>query len=194
LRPEIFPILRHSQFEDLLNGNFADPVSRILRAVKPGDGIRCSVAIRIVPARHGRQRLAADALRLLEREFFHCHHRLAEYYAAHATRGPGRLPAWILGVLARQSPHPSRTELDTSGSRLHDREQHLQAASGKIGGHLFEARIILTVHAPAEAQQLAEDRVRQLAGAFGAFTQSRLATFHLGRIRQGTPKRPTGTP
>src|SRR5437879_1781891 len=29
LSPEVFPILRHAQFEDLLNGNFADPVSSI---------------------------------------------------------------------------------------------------------------------------------------------------------------------
>ena len=45
LPPENLPILRHAQFEDLLNGTFADPVSAILRAVKPEEGIRCSVAI-----------------------------------------------------------------------------------------------------------------------------------------------------
>ena len=36
LSPELFPILRHAQFEDLLNGTFADPVSGILRAITPG--------------------------------------------------------------------------------------------------------------------------------------------------------------
>ena len=60
LRPELFPILRHGQFEDLLNGTFADPVSGILRAVMPGKGIACSVAIRIVPAgRRRRRRVSA---------------------------------------------------------------------------------------------------------------------------------------
>src|SRR5436190_8994983 len=29
LAPEVFPILRHAQFEDLLNGTFADPITGI---------------------------------------------------------------------------------------------------------------------------------------------------------------------
>src|SRR5947209_3404904 len=33
LTPEIFPILRHAQFEDLLNGTYADPINGILRAI-----------------------------------------------------------------------------------------------------------------------------------------------------------------
>jgi len=190
LRPELYPILRHGQFEDLLNGNFADPVSGILRAVMPGEGIRCCVAIRIVPASHRRQRLASEALRVLDRAFFRHHHGLAEWYAQQCTRHPWRI--WLLGLLARQSPHPSHTTLDTSGSRLHDREQDLQAASMKIGGHLFESQIVLTVHADASSQALAEDRLRQMAGAFGAFTQSRLALFHCGHEREGARDERTG--
>lgn len=192
LRPEIFPILRHAQFEDVLNGTFADPVSGILRAVKPEEGIACSVAIRIVPASSRRCRAAQVAVRLLDREFFRRHHRLAEYYAEHATCGRNRLLAWILGVLAQQSPHPVRTNLDTSGSRAHDREEDLQAASAKIGGHLFETHIRLVVHAPADARHVALDRLQQIAGAFGAFTQSRLATFHMRAIEERSPRPATG--
>jgi hypothetical protein len=187
LTPEIFPILRHSQFEDLLNGNFADPINSILRAIKPTEDVHCHVEIQIAPAERKRQRAARHAVRLLDREFFRRHHRLAEYYAEHITRRRGWLFAWMLGLLARQSPHPLRTTLDTSGSRLHDREEDLQAASGKIGAHLFETHIQLVAHAPPHAHRLAVDRLRQIAGAFGAFTQSRLATFHLGRIRVGWP-------
>lgn len=183
LRPELYPILRHGQFEDLLNSNFADPVCGILRAVMPGEEIRSCVAIRIIPASRHRQRLATEALRLLDRTFFRHHHRLAEFYAEQCTRHPWF--AWPLGLLARGSPHPSHTNLDTSGSRLHDREQDLQAASGKIGGHLFETRITLEVRAPHDAWRLAHDRLRQLAGSFGAFTESRMAKFHLSRIRDG---------
>lgn len=184
LRPELFPVLRHAQFEDLLNGTYADPITAILRAVTPTESLRCQVAIRIVPARGGRRRVAESALRLLDREFFRRHHRLAEYYAEHITRRGQWLPAWALGLLARQSPHRERSALDTSASRLHDREEDLQAASAKVGGHLFEANINLVVHAPWHARRLALDRLRQIAGAFGAFTQSRLATFHLGPVRR----------
>ena len=44
----------------------------------------------------------------------------------------------LLGLLAQQSRRPAHTTLDTSASRVHDREEDLQAASAKIGSHLFE--------------------------------------------------------
>lgn len=190
LAPEIFPILRHAQFEDLLNGTFADPINGILRAVKPSEQLHSEVVIQIAPATRRRRRAALFAIRLLDREFFRRHHRLAEFFAEHITRNRGWLLAWILGILARQTPHAHRTTLDTSASRQHDREEDLQAASAKIGGHLFEASISLIVHAPPQAGDLAVERLHQLAGAFGAFTQSRLARFHLRRVRRGKPDRP----
>jgi hypothetical protein len=185
LCPELFPILRHAQFEDLLNGTFADPVSGILRSIRPAENVRCRIEMSITPADPRRCRAARAAVRLLEREFFHTHPRLAEYYAEHATRSSGRLPAWLLGLLARRSPHPDRTSLDTSAGRIHDREGHLQAAADKIGGHLFEAHIRLIAEARPEDHTVAFDRLHQMAGAFGAFTQSRLATFQLRQIRKG---------
>lgn len=187
LSPELFPILRHAQFEDLLNGNFADPITAILRAVTPDADVRCRVAMRIVPADPRRRRIAHQALRLLDREFFRRHHRLAEYYAEHITRSHGWWIALLLGILARQSAHPHRTTLDTSAGRTHDREEDLQAASAKIGAHLFETQIHLIVHARPNARRHALARLHQLAGAFGAFTQSRLATFHLRHVRRGIP-------
>jgi hypothetical protein len=187
LSPELFPILRHAQFEDLLNGNFADPISGILRAVKPDDSVQCRIEIHIAPASPSRRRVALRAVRLLDREFFRVHHRLAEYYAEHITRPRGWIAAWLLGVLARESPHATRTTLDTSSSRQHDREEHVQAAADKIGGHLFETHIRLIAHARPENSHAAINRIHQMAGAFGAFTQSRLATFQLSPVRQGEP-------
>ena len=35
LWPELSPILRHSQFEDVLNGKFADPIDSILKTIRP---------------------------------------------------------------------------------------------------------------------------------------------------------------
>lgn len=189
LRPELFPLLRHAQFEDMLNGNYADPVSGILRAVTPAEDVHCRIEIEIAPAPRKRRKAARQALRLLDRDFFRRHHKLAEFYAEHATRGRVRALAWTLGLLARQSPHPVRTSLDTSGSRIHDREEKLQAAGEKIGGHLFETHIRLVAEARPEHEDIALDRIRQMAGALGAFTQSRLATFHVGHVRRGEPGR-----
>ena len=183
LIPELFPILRHAQFEDMLNRNFADPLSGILRAIKPDEHRRCRIEIIVSPATPRRCHRASLAVKRLDRHFFH--HRLARFYASRITRPDGWLLAWILGRIARRSEEPTRTTLETSTSRVHEREDDLQAASEKVGGHLYESQIRLIVVAPAECHREALDRIRQMAGAFGAFTKSRLATFQLGPISRG---------
>jgi hypothetical protein len=185
LTPELFPILRHAQFEDLLNGNYADPINSVLGAIKPADTLRCRIILAIRPASHGRCRSAAKAVHRLDRHFFRTHSHLASYYARHITRSHGWFPAWLLGQLAVRPEHPARSPLDTSASRLHDREDDLQAAADKIGGHLFDANLRFIVHAPADKRSQALDRIRQMAGALGAFTRSRLATFRIGGVRRG---------
>ncbi|MSR59508.1 MAG: hypothetical protein EXS05_18010 [Planctomycetaceae bacterium] len=188
LTPEIFPILRHAQFEDLLNGTFADPITNILRANRVDSELNCRVEITIAPASPRRRRTATRATQRLNREFFRHHHELAHYYAAHITRRRTWLLAWLLGVIARGTPAAHRTALDTSSSRAHDREEDLQAASEKIGGHLFETHIRLIVQGPQNRERDALDRLHQMAGAFGSFTKSRLAMFHIGRIYRGVPR------
>ena len=190
LVPELFPILRHAQFEDMLNHNFADPASGILRAIKPDEHLTCSIEIIAAPAAPSRTHQAVNCVKRLDREFFRHHHRLARYYARHITRSHGWLLAWFLGLIALTSAEPPRTPLDTSTSRVHEREDDLQAASDKIGGHLFETHIRLSVAASADRHHEAVNRIRQMAGAFGAFTKSRLATFRLGPIRRGQSRLP----
>jgi len=87
-----------------------------------------------------------------------------------------------LGLLARGGDARwGRT--DVSGGRQHEREDDVQAASDKIGGHLFEASISIALQ--ADDAKLARDRLRAIAGAFGSLTRSRLATFRISRIRRG---------
>lgn len=193
LSPEIFPLLHHAQAEDTLNGTYADPINGILRAVTPNDQAHGHIAIHLQPATMARRKTASKAVRLLDRDFFRHHHRLAEYYAGHVTRPRRWLLAWLLGLFALQSPHPVRTTLDTTASRGHDRQELLQGAAEKIGGHLFETNIHFVIHVPAGAGRIAADRLRQMAGAFGAFTQSRLAVFHLNHVRRGAARMPTGS-
>ena len=190
LQPEILSILCHTQFEDLLYRTFADPVSGILRAIRPDLTSQCRIEISITPASQRRRRNAQLAVRILNREFFKVHHRLAKYFAQRITRRGRWIIAWILGAIARISPHRHRTTLDTTTSRLPVREELMHAAANKISGHLFEAHIRLVVHATNEKS--ASDRLRQIMGAFGAFTHSRMATFHVGRMRRGDSSRLTG--
>ncbi len=48
---------------------------------------------------------------------------------------------------ARWSSKPDHTELETSTSRVHEREEDLQAAAHKLGGHLYETQMRLIVEA-----------------------------------------------
>lgn len=192
LVPELYPILRHAQFEDLLNGNFADPSSTLLRAIRPDDDVRCRVEFTCWRATRQRCHEARDAVKVLDREFFRKHHHLASFFARRRTQ-PGRWRlAWLLGILARMTPMPSHTTIETSTSRLHDREDDLQSAADKLGGHLFETHVRLIVQAAPQNERVALDRLYGMVGALGAFTRSRLATFrptspHCGEILARRP-------
>ena len=65
-----------------------------------------------------------------------------------------------------------RRTLESTTSRVHEREEDLQAAADKVGSHLFETRIQLVVAAPPNRGDRARERLQSLIGAFGAFTQS----------------------
>ena len=186
---ELFPILRHSQFEDMLNHNFADPVSGLLRAIRTDSELECRVEIAVSPATHRRCHAAQWAVHLLERDFFRRHHWLARHFAGRITWSGWWSPVWWLalfvGIRARWSSKPDHTALETSTSRVHEREEDLQAAADKLGGHLFETQLRIIVEAVPGREREARERLRQMAGALGAFTRSRLATFVSGPVRRG---------
>jgi len=185
LTPELYPILRHSQFEDVLTRTFEDPIDGILKAVQPEEGIEGSVRIAIRRARPLRRWFAKRAVKRLDGPFFRRHFELGAFYARRITRPWAPVLAWPLGLLARGG-HARWGRADVTGGRQHEREDDVQAASDKIGGHLFEASILLV--AQAHGARRARDRLRAIAGAFGSLTRSRLATFRMSRIRRGRPR------
>jgi len=185
LTPELYPILRHSQFEDLLTRSFEDPIDGILKAVQPEEGIEGCVRIVIRPAGQLRRWFAKRAVKRLDGPFFRRHFELGAFCARRITRPWAPVLAWPLGLLARGGD-ARWARADVTGGRQHEREDDVQAASDKIGGHLFEAWILMAVQAD-DAKQ-ARDRLRAIAGAFGSFTRSRLATFRMSHVLCGTPR------
>lgn len=181
---DLFPIKRYAQFEDALNRQTADPVSAILTAIA-GDGL-CTptVELTIRPARRRRTARARRCLRRLASPFFRGHHRLAALYLmlALSPAWPLRFAAWALGRLASHGGTAELRPLDTSGSRQHDREEDLQAASDKVGKLLFETSIRIRVVGTDAAD--AKLRLREIAASFGQFS-ARHASFHLDHNRNG---------
>ena len=187
LRPEFFPIKRYPQFEDALNASCADPLTGLLASVSRDSSARIKAQIEILawPASPRRCRHAWHAVQQLASPFFRTHPRLAYFYIGLAASRSSllRLVSPFVGMIARGRPMSDAQQLTTSPAKSHDREQDLQAASDKIGRHLFEARIRLLVFASPGSHREAKAKLHELAGAFGHFTAPRLAQFHLSRIR-----------
>jgi hypothetical protein len=195
LTPDLFPILRHAQFEDLANRSFADPIDGLLRAATPTSDLRCRIQMKVSRTPNRARFRALASVRALNGPFLRHHHRVAHWYAEHIT-GPRAWPvAWLVGWFAGAGHEVQQSRvLETSTSRLHEREDDLQAASDKLSGHLFDCRIRLIVTGPEHCRDDALDRLRVMEGAFGAFSQSRLATFHVGSMREkGSGEKATRT-
>ena len=188
LHPELFPIRRYAQFDDMLNRNVSDPLTGIFAALTPGDAGRfpASIVITTRPAKSRRIRQARKAVRRLASPFFRSHSALARWYATAcgSRRTTTRILARLVSILSRGSRHPvERPSLATSSTRTHDREEDLQAATDKLGRHLFEAHIRLSVAAAPEDAVRAQTRLRQMAGAFGQFTVPRMVKFQVSAVR-----------
>ena len=187
---DLFPIKRYPQFEDSLNRQTADPLTAILTAATPGaeSPLESRVLLCLKPASHRRRSRAEKLHRKLLTPFFRRHHRLASVYLdlALSPRTFFRLAGALLGLLARHEHHERiPTAVPVSGTRLHDREERMQAVTDKLGRHLFDVCIKVSVLAPPDKEREAVRKIEEVAGSFGQFSQAHLASFRLGRIRKG---------
>jgi hypothetical protein len=185
LTPSLFPILRHTQFEDIAAASFADPIDAVLRSVEPDSSTHARIEISISPTGHWRNFWAKRAVDRLNQSYFRAHETRSHWYVK-TIMHPFLWPiGWLLGMRAGRRDFRSHTApVDQSAGRHHDREDDVQAASDKVGGHLFDARIRLVAYAPKGQRHLARARLRAMAGAFGSFTVSRLSTFRLVPARK----------
>lgn len=192
---DLFPIKRYPQFDDSLNRQTADPLTAILTAATPSAdaALESRVTLCLKPASRRKRSRAETMHRKLQTAFFRRHHRMAALYLDLAL-SPGRLrrvSGALLGLLARHGRNERLpVAVPVSGTRLHDREERLQAASDKLGRHLFDVCIRISVLAPPEKEREAMQKIQEVAGSFGQFSQAHLASFRLGRIRKGAlPRR-----
>lgn len=190
LSPELFPLVRYQQYEDAVQAEIDDPVGGLLQVLAPGaDSLRSIIELTVIPASRRRIRSAEHAVELLTtRAIFREHRRVAEWYAeaVSSRHRTVRLTARMFAALfaRKKMERISSDELEKSSSRLHDSEKDLQAAAVKLGHHLFETRLTITVTAAAEHSELAIQRLREIASVLNKFTIPRLATWKLSRIQK----------
>ncbi len=189
LVPDLFPFRRYAQFEDALNRVTADPLMGILTTLAQlaRDGFHGRIELVVCPAGRRRPAQARRCLHRLNHPFFRSKPRLSHFYAKAAMSSKlwRRTLARILSLPARHAAE--RTEhslLHTSASRLHDREEDIQAASDKLGRLLFEGRLRVSVSAPASRRDEIKQQLQQLAGSLGHFNSPRTAAFQFGPPRK----------
>ncbi|QDT91477.1 AAA-like domain protein [Gimesia algae] len=188
LRPDLFPILRYQQFEDVIHDEVDDPMGGVLQAVAPDHGdLQALFELTVIPASPRRCQQAQAAVERLARPFFRKHRSLARRYAM-AASSPKRWQRVLAACLVRFFVGKSEErfgldeELNKTASRMHDNEKDLQAASVKLGQHLFEVRLRLTVHAPADQKQTAVRKLHEMAAVLHKFTEPRLGLFQSSSI------------
>ncbi|MBI1832252.1 MAG: DUF87 domain-containing protein, partial [Planctomycetes bacterium] len=191
LHHDLFPIRRYPQFEDALNRVSADPLAALFMSVADACGktlLDARIEIELRPASALVRWRAGRCLRRLAGPFFRQHHHLGRLYAAWALSGrlPLRMAAAIIGRLERSGAE-HQENLTTTPSRLHDREEELQAAADKLGRLLFHANVRLRVSGHATGEAVAREKLREIAGAFGQFSSPRLASFRAKRAGRGRP-------
>jgi len=188
LTPDLFPLRRYSQFEDVIDRSSSDPLAGLLSAIAPTkqDSLHCRIELHVRPAsrwRHWRARRVVDRLAW---PFFARHWLFSELYATAAMHRSVlvRISMWPLLLWARLWGKAPVSQVRTTGTRFHEGEDALKAAADKVGRHLFDVRLRLVVQAPGNAEKRARRKLREIAGAFGQFTSPRLSRFHLRRIRR----------
>jgi hypothetical protein len=196
LVPDLFPCRRYAQFEDAINRVTADPLMGILTTLAhlERDGFRGRLELVVCPAGRRRPAQARRCLRRLDHPFFRSKPRLSRFYAK-AAMSPQRwrrIFARFISLPARHAGERSdHNMLNVSASRLHDREEDLQAASDKLGRLLFEARLRVSVSAPASRRDETRQRLQELAGSLGHFSSPRTAAFRIGRPARSRRPGPT---
>ncbi len=200
LRPDLFPILRYQQFEDVIHNEVDDPIGGVLQAVAPGaDNVQAMIELTVFPANARRIRYSQTSVEQLARPFFRKYRSFARQYAFFicSSKHWQRILAGLFSQFfasKREERITSDEELNKTSSRMHDNEKDLQAASVKLGQHLFEVQLRLIVYAPTGQKQNAVHKLQEMAAILNKFTEPRLGLFQSSpRSKNDTKRKQRGS-
>ena len=203
--PEIFPIKRHPQFDDMLTRVNVDPIAGITSALAryPMPGMRGHVSLVVQPLGGSYRDRALRFLPLLEKGLSSVSNSHAAFFSRmQLARGWRRIAffpvAFFLGGFRAwpgfasffRSPalfggdHSSDPDdLGQTSARTHDREDGISGAADKVNRLLFTCNIRLSVIAPKAQKALAEEKLREMAGTFRQFALPQSNEFTAQKVR-----------
>jgi len=191
--PEVFPIKRHPQFDDMLARVNIDPIAGITSSLAryPFAGMRGHIQIVLYPLSGSFRTRALCFLPLLQKGLPSLSRRYANFYTRIVlARGWRRLAYWPLSMLLggfRASPlfrkvrastidllERSQEDEEREGERIagrtHDREDTVSGAVDKVNRLLFTSNIRVSVIAPKGKSVEAGRKVREIVGSFRQFS------------------------
>jgi len=208
--PDIFPLKRYLQFDDILNRISVDPLSGITATLSQYShpGMRGHIAIVFQPIWNRFRKRALRFLPLLNKGFAKKWSWFRNLLTrVHLARGWRRLalfvPDMLLGgfrswfrIGMGDLVSPIQTgettieearmyDVKLSGAR-HDREDELQAAQDKMNRLLYATSIQINVIAPTQKRVDAEAKLQEILGSFKQFD---LPQSNALKVRQTTTKK-----
>ncbi len=199
--PEVFPIKRHPQFDDMLTRVNVDPIagitSTLAHYVVPG--MRGHVGIIMKPLTGSFRRRALRFLPLLTKGLSSISTKHAKFFThMQLARGWRRLAyfpiAFFLGgfrawpgvakfagksltAIETESYAPDLQEEQQASMRSHDREDSISAAADKVNRLMFTCNIRISVIAPASQIEEAKEKLKEIAGSFRQFSLPQCNAF-----------------
>ena len=209
--PEIFPIKRHPQFDDMLTRVNVDPIAGLTSSFArvPMKGMRGHVQIVMKPQKNDYRRRALRFAPLLQKGLPSISKRFASFYTRmQLARGWRRIlffpVAFFLGGFRAwpgfnkyftapidmktgemiMSSDPDEQEMQAASARTHDRENPVTAAVDKVNRLLFSCNVRVSVIAPKGNREQALIKLDEMAGSFSQFSLPECNAFKMLKPKQ----------
>ena len=202
--PDVFPIKRHPQFDDLLSRVNVDPIAGITSSLSRYSipGMRACVQIVLQPLRGSYRKRALRFLPMLRKGFASVSDSYANFFARmQLARGWRRIAYWPITVLLggfrvwpgfrtffamptlddRPASHDVADEhSERASARSHDREDAVAGAQDKMNRLLFLCSVRLHVIVSQGHRADALQKLQEIAGSFQQFALPQSNSFRAG--------------
>ncbi len=211
--PEIFPIKRHPQFDDMLTRVNVDPIAGVTSSFVrvPIKGMRGHVQIVMKPLKREYRRRALRFVPLLQKGMPSISKRFATFFTRmQLARGWRRIVffpiASFLGGFRAwpgfnkyftapidmktgemiMSSDPDEAEMQAASARTHDRENPVTAAVDKVNRLLFSCNVRVSVIVPKGNKEQALIKLDEIAGSFSQFSLPECNAFKMLSSKQSS--------
>jgi len=194
--PEIFPIKRHPQFDDLLTRTNVDPIAGLTSTLSRTSipGMRGHIQVAIKPLAGSYRRRALRFIPLLQNGLASISIRYASFFTRmQLARGWKRLAflpvAFLMGGFRAWpgfskffttpvnmttgeifTSDPEEEEMQRASARSHDRENSVSAALDKVNRLLFLCNVRISVIVPKGKANEARSQIEEIVGGFRQFS------------------------